>query len=489
MANMEPVEVIPLGINKISQYDAILSFIIVLIGIIVLKIVNHRIRTLYLKKYGKIIPQIYMTLFTIFFLIALFCCIIVFIFEKSVFSVLAASGAIGIGLAFTLKELVMDIFSGIIMDVERRVHNGDWIKLEDGTIGKVIGHNWRSTVLKTKQNTVIVLPNSSFAKEKITNITSEGQFWETVEIVLDDNLPVKRMRRLLYSAVHRVQGVLETKIFTITASGDGITYECRYKLDSYEESKRLKHCVIDSIIETLNQAEIELTSLFNGSFSVMLTTPDEQNVSFAPSPTTTPIGLVAQTLQHMFSMQTNTPYHLHFKRHIPNPYTSDYLKDTLRKTPFIRELNNDELNHICQQANLLDLSSGHIICREGELGETMYIVLEGVVDIFVHNALQNEDIKVASLYNNDYFGDMALFLGLHRKATAIALSDVMLLEINRQTIIPILQNNPILFEKILKNITIHLEKNQKILSDVQNFNSEKPLIEIVKGLFHKLFQI
>ena len=68
-----------------------------------------------------------------------------------------------------------------------------------------------------------------------------------------------------------------------------------------------------------------------------------------------------------------------------------------------------------------------VIIREGEHGTTMYYILEGEVGVY-----KNEKF-LAKLKRGDLFGEMALISPAPRTASVIALSDVVLLEINKKT--------------------------------------------------------
>ena len=52
---------------------------------------------------------------------------------------------------------------------------GDWIVLSDGTEGRVVESNWRSTHLLTLAHNVVALPNSFLAKLGLTNVSSPDE--------------------------------------------------------------------------------------------------------------------------------------------------------------------------------------------------------------------------------------------------------------------------------------------------------------------------
>ena len=92
--------------------------------------------------------------------------IIANVFELPVKGLLATSGALAIILGLALQSSLGDVFSGIVLDLERPYHVGDWVIVDDGVRGSVIETNWRSTHILTSSNDVAVLPNSVIAKAK-----------------------------------------------------------------------------------------------------------------------------------------------------------------------------------------------------------------------------------------------------------------------------------------------------------------------------------
>jgi small-conductance mechanosensitive channel len=91
------------------------------------------------------------------------------VFDLPVRGLLATSGAVAIILGLALQSSLGDVFSGIVLNLERPYHVGDWIILDDTLQGTVIETNWRATRILTGNQDVAVIPNSVVAKAKIVN--------------------------------------------------------------------------------------------------------------------------------------------------------------------------------------------------------------------------------------------------------------------------------------------------------------------------------
>ncbi|WP_448950565.1 mechanosensitive ion channel family protein [Labrys neptuniae] len=94
-----------------------------------------------------------------------------FVFGAPVGTLVATSGVVAVILGLALQNTLGDVFSGIALTLGRSYAIGDWIVLSDGTEGRVIETNWRSTNLVSGAHNLVVLPNSLLAKLSLTNLS------------------------------------------------------------------------------------------------------------------------------------------------------------------------------------------------------------------------------------------------------------------------------------------------------------------------------
>ena len=83
---------------------------------------------------------------------------------------LVSTGVVAGIVGLALQNTLSDLFSGIALSIERPFHMGDWIELDNGTVGQVVDMTWRSTRLKTFNNTIVAVPNSVLAAQPVTNL-------------------------------------------------------------------------------------------------------------------------------------------------------------------------------------------------------------------------------------------------------------------------------------------------------------------------------
>ncbi len=88
--------------------------------------------------------------------------------DLSTLAVLA--GAIGVGIGFGLQNLAGNFISGVILLLERPVEIGDRVEVA-GVTGQVRQIRARSTTVVTNDNISIIIPNTKFVDEPVTNWT------------------------------------------------------------------------------------------------------------------------------------------------------------------------------------------------------------------------------------------------------------------------------------------------------------------------------
>lgn len=80
------------------------------------------------------------------------------------------AGAIGVGVGFGLQNIVSNFMSGLIILAERPIAVGDYVEV-GGVGGRVREINLRSTRVVTNDNVSIIVPNTDFISNQVTNFS------------------------------------------------------------------------------------------------------------------------------------------------------------------------------------------------------------------------------------------------------------------------------------------------------------------------------
>lgn len=86
------------------------------------------------------------------------------------------SGAIGVGIGFGLQSIFSNLMAGIIILMEKSIKVGDFVEFENGLVGEVREINVRATLVTTNDNVDILVPNSEFINNRVTNWTLREGF-------------------------------------------------------------------------------------------------------------------------------------------------------------------------------------------------------------------------------------------------------------------------------------------------------------------------
>ncbi len=95
----------------------------------------------------------------------------------NIYSAVAGLGVGGFALAMAGREAVSHIFAGISLYIDKVIKEGDYLLLDAPikTWGRVEKVGMRSTTIRTKYNSILVVPNSILANGFVNNVTSGGQ--------------------------------------------------------------------------------------------------------------------------------------------------------------------------------------------------------------------------------------------------------------------------------------------------------------------------
>lgn len=155
-----------------------------------------------------------------------------------------------------------------------------------------------------------------------------------------------------------------------------------------------------------------------------------------------------------------------------NPKSFKILEDVifLKKSSLFSTMRTAELRAVAGIAEEMTFKTGEEIVREGELGDSMFMIRSGSVSI-VKNANGGQKLVLATLHKGDCFGDMAIFDAEVRSASAIAAESCVLLRIDSDSLIDVLGEYPTIAIGLLKIFVQRLrEANTKIqvLSATEN---------------------
>jgi CRP/FNR family transcriptional regulator, cyclic AMP receptor protein len=144
--------------------------------------------------------------------------------------------------------------------------------------------------------------------------------------------------------------------------------------------------------------------------------------------------------------------------------------ELIAKMPLLAELEEYELEEMARIMVKEKYRSGDAVFEEGDVGDKLYVIVRGAVDI-IKAAGQGPGQVLVTLRRGDYFGEMSLIDDAPRSASAMATEESSLLSIKKQDFMLLLDNSPTIAAKIYKFFVITLqhrlrETNERIKSFV-----------------------
>ena len=340
------------------------------------------------------------------------------VFRQNISGILATSGLVGIVLGFSLQTIILDVFTGLAIHFDRPFAIGDWIRMYgemDGMNAKVLEINWRTTRLKTETNELVIVPNSILGKMIFTNYNQPDlptRF--QLEVCLDSAVPVERCRQLLIAAATGTDGVLEEPapvVLLDEMTEAGLKYIVRYWVKPW------------SPLSPTTASNMVLTNIV-------------QNLQFAG---------IGQGIPKLINFDS---------RSMPSvaDFSSQFDRAAiLRKISLFRSLNDNEFETLAESASCQTYLPGETLIRQGDAGDSMYVLVEGLLDVY-RSGDGNTETRVARIQTGRFFGEMSLLTGEPRSATIRASLNSVVLTIQKPAMVNLLENRPVLVDHLSRSL-------------------------------------
>jgi Tfp pilus assembly protein PilZ len=143
--------------------------------------------------------------------------------------------------------------------------------------------------------------------------------------------------------------------------------------------------------------------------------------------------------------------------------------ELLAKVPLLGELEDFELEEMARIMVKEKFRPGDAVFEEGDVGDKMYVIIKGSVDIVKMSDKGTSQVLV-TLKRGDFFGEMSLIDDAPRSAGALAAEETTLLSINKKEFHLLLDNSPTIAAKIYKFFVITLQQRLRETNDkIKNF--------------------
>ena len=114
----------------------------------------------------------------------------------------------------------------------------------------------------------------------------------------------------------------------------------------------------------------------------------------------------------------------------------------------LADLSEDQLAAFVSLVEPVQVTPSHVIVRVHELGNSMYLILDGEVEVF--KTTGGRKTVLATLETGDFFGEMCLFDEAPRSANVVANRHCTLLKVTKQAFDSMIETHPVLAALFLR---------------------------------------
>lgn len=122
--------------------------------------------------------------------------------------------------------------------------------------------------------------------------------------------------------------------------------------------------------------------------------------------------------------------------------------------PLLKDLTDEEVKKFLMSGIVLKSKKGDRIVRKGDIGNELFVILKGAVEVL--GSRDGKEFPIAVLGKGEIFGEMGFLSQTERSADVVALSDLEVLVVNQSFLRKAMNSMPNTANKILFNLSIIL---------------------------------
>lgn len=323
---------------------------------------------------------------------------------------LEGSAVVSIVLGLALQETLGNFISGLVMHASQPFAVGDWVGLAD-VEGRVMDMSWRAVTVRTADDNEVIVPNGAIARERLVNYnrpTHAGARW--IEVGLDYEIPPAVAGDVLRAAALETAGVLANPppIALLQEFADSaMVYRLKFWIDRPAAHLTIEHQVRSNVWYRLKQKGLGI-----------------------PFP--------VRVVEHV---------RLERKREQQEQRAIEERCRAISQVPLFQPLSAEQTQAVARGAADVLLGPGQVLFRQGQGGDSLYIIRRGEVEVLAEGA-DAAPARMATLRTGDFFGEMSALTGQPRSATIRALTDVCCVEICKADLGAMFAADPSIMEKM-----------------------------------------
>ncbi len=138
----------------------------------------------------------------------------------------------------------------------------------------------------------------------------------------------------------------------------------------------------------------------------------------------------------------------------PEPVEAGVPKPTRSVIPLFSDFTPEEFNDFVKKMVILTVPAGKVIIREGEAGNSVFVITRGSVKVYTE--LNGKRVDLAVLHSSDFFGEIAFLTGKPRTATVEAVEETHLLDLPEEELMDLISKRPRVKEVLQKHYELRV---------------------------------
>ncbi len=173
---------------------------------------------------------------------------------------LAGLGVVGLTIGFAAKDSLGNIMAGFLIFWDKPFRVGDWVTLDE-KYGQVAEITMRTTRLRTRNNTWVIVPNEAVINRVLINHSTHGITRLEVPVGIAYKESVAEARRAILERLSSVDGVLPDPAPAVVVNGLGdssVDLIVHAWIADAEQEKPIYFRIMEAVKKALDDAGIEI---------------------------------------------------------------------------------------------------------------------------------------------------------------------------------------------------------------------------------------
>ena len=348
--------------------------------------------------------------------------------DVSLGAVLTTSAILTAVIGFALQDTLGNLFAGLALHLEKTVQVGDMIRRGE-TFGIVEELSWRAIKLRTVEGNLLLIPNSVAGREQLEVYPRPGRpIARILRVGLEYDAPPEEARAALLGAAAGIPGLAaspEPAVYLKSFDASAVTYEVRYWLEDYARYLEVDSRVHERVWYALDRADLRI------AYPVLR--------------------------QHQYGAGK-----------LERPSRRGAIEAAIEHAALFSRLLHEQRRRLADACGERRYAPGEMIVKEGDRGSSMFLIESGSVAVSIRGAL-GENRELTVLEAGAAFGEISLLTGEPRTATVRAVAGTTLVEIEKDSLAPILREHP----QLVSELEATMEERRRHAADQYDASREQ----------------